>query len=540
MTPDPQDLDHPTTTGAPKAPSVVRPEPELGLLAKLIAVPLAPFVALWDGGRALVTRAIPAGAKAVGMLLSAGRRRVARAIRRLGSLLLVPFRALVGAGRGVAATVGSWGRSLGRGVLAFALRVASAARRMWSSLTRPLLAVARRLGQLGRAIGRRVAALARRVLVAGRGGARASAVAMRGVLRRFAVAARGTARAIGRAARGAWRRVIVPVRQGGRFLLGLIRRFGCGFAAVVRSITRPVSRIACGVGSYGSRVVTFGCVRVAALGSLARRGGRCDPRPRPECWRPAQDAGCGCRSSCPSGVDAAGWPPRARCPLVVPSRSADRPGPCRGRPSSCEARSSRRWGDCSWPCLRISRRRRRRSPSRPLHRHRRSSSPRWWPAAGGRGWGVRRPSQTCHHCRSTSGGKTESGRWPSGQERGVSRGRGSESNGVAGARLAQTGDRRRQACTTGVVEARQERTRFRPATRRTNATRASSCRWTLQPPGPRRPRRCRRVGRSGRLIDRSRRPWSRIGLSNCRNRPTSENGRGAIFLCSQPCAGDRT
>jgi hypothetical protein len=98
MTPDPQDLDHPTTSRAPQTPSVVQPDPELGLLAKIIAVPLAPFVVVWEGGKALVTKAIPAGARAVGKLLLAGGRRVAMAVRRVGSLLLVPFRSLVGAG----------------------------------------------------------------------------------------------------------------------------------------------------------------------------------------------------------------------------------------------------------------------------------------------------------------------------------------------------------------------------------------------------------------------------------------------------------
>ncbi|HEX2782134.1 MAG TPA: hypothetical protein VHN36_01015, partial [Ilumatobacteraceae bacterium] len=118
-------MDHPTTTGTPESPSVVQPDPELGLLAKIIAVPLAPFVVVWEGGKALVTKAIPAGAKAVGKLLLAGGRRIAAAVRRVGSLLLVPFRALVGAGRRVVATVGSLSRRLGRGVVALARRVAS-------------------------------------------------------------------------------------------------------------------------------------------------------------------------------------------------------------------------------------------------------------------------------------------------------------------------------------------------------------------------------------------------------------------------------
>jgi hypothetical protein len=62
MTPDPRDLDHPTTTGAPETTSPVQPDPEVGLLAKIIAVPLAPFVGVWEGGKALVTKAIPAAA----------------------------------------------------------------------------------------------------------------------------------------------------------------------------------------------------------------------------------------------------------------------------------------------------------------------------------------------------------------------------------------------------------------------------------------------------------------------------------------------
>lgn len=163
MVPEPRSSDHPTTTSDPKPPPVRQPDPELGLLAKVIAVPLAPFVALWEGGRALVTQAFPAGARAVRRILSAGARQIAQAFRRLGSVLLVPFQAAVGAGRWIVSTVGAWGRSLGRAALTLARLVRAAASWTWTRATMPLLAVARLLGHAGQAVGRPVAALARRV-----------------------------------------------------------------------------------------------------------------------------------------------------------------------------------------------------------------------------------------------------------------------------------------------------------------------------------------------------------------------------------------
>src|SRR5690606_25726355 len=63
----------------------------LGLVGRVLAVPLAPFVALWEGARALVTRLLPAV-----------ERRILALLERLVTVLLRPLRAV---GRLVAAVV---------------------------------------------------------------------------------------------------------------------------------------------------------------------------------------------------------------------------------------------------------------------------------------------------------------------------------------------------------------------------------------------------------------------------------------------------
>ena len=148
-------------------------DPELGVLAKVIAIPLTPFVAIWEGARAVVTGAIPAMVRRYTALLRRVGLAFGNVLRRLGRLVIAPSRALI---RVVAAAA--------RRVIAVVVSVARQARELARGAVR---SVATPVVHLLRLVARQVQALARfgadRFRVVGRAAA--------GLLRRLFVAARG-------------------------------------------------------------------------------------------------------------------------------------------------------------------------------------------------------------------------------------------------------------------------------------------------------------------------------------------------------------
>ena len=111
-----------------QAPPAAEHDGELTLLAKVLAVPLAPFVAVWEGVRALFTQVLPRLGRAVlqafralGGVVSAPWRLVARAVRRIARAVSA---AIAGCGRVLAAV----GRAVQGAVAAVARAVAGLAR----------------------------------------------------------------------------------------------------------------------------------------------------------------------------------------------------------------------------------------------------------------------------------------------------------------------------------------------------------------------------------------------------------------------------
>ena len=122
------DADREATSSTPSLepaghrPATTAPTPAdeapLGPLARLIAVPLAPFVALWEGGRALVTQVVPAALRGVGALAAVLGRLLLAPVRAVGGLLAGAWRAVMRPVRwlavGVRGCSGGWPSSVGR------------------------------------------------------------------------------------------------------------------------------------------------------------------------------------------------------------------------------------------------------------------------------------------------------------------------------------------------------------------------------------------------------------------------------------------
>lgn len=157
---------------------LVAEESDVGPLAKALAIPLAPFVAGWEGGRAFVTRTLPWAAGILGRTLAP----VVRGIGKVASLI----------GRGAAWV---W-RAAWRPFVVVASALLSALRwlgRPFRLLLSRLLAVARiaakALASSMRHLGRVVVALLRRVGVSVRSALRAMAILVRARTHRSATTA---------------------------------------------------------------------------------------------------------------------------------------------------------------------------------------------------------------------------------------------------------------------------------------------------------------------------------------------------------------
>ena len=256
--------------------------PDLGALAKILVLPLAPFVMAWDGARVLVTRTLPAVIRTTRRLLST-----------LGSMALAPFRVALRFARGLASRL----RAL---ALAWVCTAMHVARRLASTLCslvavpwRAVVQVVRRLRAAIRATVRAILLAARqfiravwgvlrRMLVAVRASLRAGLVAVRGLWRRVSVAVRATVRAALVAIRSALGRVLVPLRRLARAALQVVRPLLLSLRAmarvagrVLRAAARALGRGWQALGRVVSAVgrVLRGAARVIrSVGRMVRHG----------------------------------------------------------------------------------------------------------------------------------------------------------------------------------------------------------------------------------------------------------------------------
>ena len=197
---------------------------ELGLVGRVLAVPLVPFVAVWEGTKAGVRGT------------AAAVRSLARALKRLRAPL----------GRVARATVRclSWPLRVGYRVLAWAAtRIASGAGWLWARgvalvgrIAARLMTAVRAVLRPARVIGGAIVAVLRRIVVALRACARAVAAPIRALarvtvalLRRWLVAARAATRTLASGGRVA-----------GRAILALLRRIGIALRSAARTAATPI------------------------------------------------------------------------------------------------------------------------------------------------------------------------------------------------------------------------------------------------------------------------------------------------------------
>jgi hypothetical protein len=181
---------------------------ELGRVGRILAIPLVPFVALWEAAKA-GARGISSGAR---WLRSAGAsigRFVGRLVSAAARSVISPFRA----GYRIVVRLGRLARdALARGW--------AAARAAAGAIARPVAAGARAVVQPVRALWRGLASLARRARVALRAAASAVAMPVRnaaravvGLVKRCLVAVRAFAMGVAAGARAAGRAMVALVRR---------------------------------------------------------------------------------------------------------------------------------------------------------------------------------------------------------------------------------------------------------------------------------------------------------------------------------------
>jgi SAM-dependent methyltransferase len=257
---------------------------ELGRVGRILAIPLVPFVALWEAAKA-GARGISSGAR---WLRSAGAsvgRFVGRLVSAAARSVISPFRA------GYRIVI-----RLGRCARAALARGWAAARAAAGAIARPVAAGARAVVQPVRALWRGLASLARRASVALRAAASAVAMPVRNaaravvaIVKRWLVAVRAFAkgvaaglraggravvalvRRVGVALRAAARAVAMPVRNAGRALVALVRRVGVPLRAAARMLTTPVRAVASALGTAARQAMEAARRLGAVIRSLAQR-----------------------------------------------------------------------------------------------------------------------------------------------------------------------------------------------------------------------------------------------------------------------------
>ena len=268
-----------------------RDEDEPGTLARVLSIPLLPFVFAWDLIRLTVTRGLPA----------------------LGRVLAWPFRAGWAVLRGIGVGLGIGVRAVAR-VLAWPLRIG------W----RGMRGVGVRLLVGLRVLGRSVAVVLR---LLGRGLAwpfRIAWVGLRAFGVRLAIGLRAVGRAVGVGVRAVARVLAWPLRIGWRGMRGVGVRLLVGLRVLGRSVAVVLRLLGRGL-AWPFRIAWVG---LRAFGVAARHR----PARRRPCPGVAAPAGLGRGQGGVRGRLPC-TPPRddgARCRGAVVLR-ADRPGTARGR-----------------------------------------------------------------------------------------------------------------------------------------------------------------------------------------------------------------
>jgi hypothetical protein len=253
---------------------------QLGWLGRILAIPLVPFVALWEAAK-IGARALASGVRWLGSTLTSLWRSVRELLLNAAGWLARTVRAAFRTVRQVAQALGrpllalaraliTPVRAFGRGVAALAKRCVVAIRmlakttaaalraagRAALALTRRALvalrAAARVLAQPLRAAARAIAALAKRALLAMRAFAKTTAAALR---------------AAGRAALALTRRALVALRAAARVLAQPLRAAARWCTRALATARSAVTRIA----RAAARVVRVTAVHISAIARHAMR-----------------------------------------------------------------------------------------------------------------------------------------------------------------------------------------------------------------------------------------------------------------------------
>lgn len=270
------ELDAVTDEGPEASEPVV--EENIGLLGRAVALPLIPFVALWEAlkagwrGIGSLARWLGSLGAVVDRLLGRGFAVVARGGRAIGSLAAAPCRQIVTTVRGAARAVAAPARRLVGGIVAIVRRSAVALRSLGKAWAMSIRSFGRAIGALARRIGVSLRLAARAIALPLRTGARAVAA----FLRRWGVAARVFAkscavavRSFGRAVASFARRIAVPVRAVARALSQPIRAGARLIGRLIVAAGVAVARTWRGLVS----VVQVFAVPVRRLSDVARRVG---------------------------------------------------------------------------------------------------------------------------------------------------------------------------------------------------------------------------------------------------------------------------
>lgn len=227
---------------------------ELGRLGRILAIPLVPFVALWEALNA-GARGVSSGARCLASAGASVGRFVGRIVSAAARSVVLSFRA----GYSVVVRFGRWART----ALAWG----------WGSVLAAASPIARLVAVGARAIVRPVRVLWQGLVYM----ARRVGVVLRGAARILAVPVRAFARAVGAAAR----RVMAAARRLGETVRSLAQRVA-GAARMLRNAVVRLGRVLVapalaagrwilrGIGAMWTTFVSFGITAARAIGGALR------------------------------------------------------------------------------------------------------------------------------------------------------------------------------------------------------------------------------------------------------------------------------